>query len=571
LEKRSLGGRRKLGWDRRLTQGPAFNRAKLCVVALLVLTLSGCFGLASPEMRRYGTASLSGAVKIVTPSHDGRDDADKGEPAVLALSLRRDEAPSAILPAAATGFGPSYEYLVALRRRSGRAEAEEVAGRLGLFYEKEAVEGVHVLRDPLRREAASVIRLLEASAGVVWAEENGWVAPLGPAPDLEALGQWALAAIRAPEAWQIADASGVVVAVVDTGIDFAHPNLDDQSLWLTGWDAESGTDYGYGAFRREQADGHGTAVAGIIGAVPKSGTGFRGVAPGVRLLPVRVIFKGAGEDDVIAGIKEAAKRGAQVINLSLQVVTQSRPPRACSPAMSQALDEVLAAGIVVVAAAGNTRGDLACPASHPGVIAVGAVDRDGKVAAYSARGSDLDLVAPGGDANGVRVLRQGGGYGYEIGTSFAAPHVAGVVALMLGKGFPQDPESVRALLHMTAVQLHDAPGLHDERTGYGLLDALGAVAADIPEILLVKKEPGRLVVEVRSQAGTGGRFYIPSVPEGTWSVVGWIDVDGDGRVSPGDYYGEHGPVASRAMQNLVNVDVILRPYEGSPLELVTRS
>src|SRR5690606_29818019 len=247
----------------------------------------------------------------------------------------------------------------------------------------------------------------------------------------------------------------------------------------------------------------------------------------------------------------------------------SRPSYQCSPAMAQALDEVLQAGIVVVAAAGNDGGHLACPASHPGVIAVGAFDREGKVPFYSAGGPDLDLVAPGGGGGScVLTLKTGGGFDCGTGTSFAAPHVAGAVALMLGRGFPQDPESVRALLHMTAIRPDGAPALRDDRMGYGRLDVYGAVSTGIPRIMVVEKSAGRLLVHAETRAGTGGLYQVTGVPEGRWTVAGWVDVDGDGAVSPGDYYGEAGPVAVRPGRSLVGgADLTLRPYDGSPLQV----
>ena len=153
----------------------------------------------------------------------------------------------------------------------------------------------------------------------------------------------------------------------------------------------------------------------------------------------------------------------------------------------------------------------------------------------------------------------------QVGTSFAAPHVSGVVALMLGKGFPQDPEKVRALLHMTAIRPESTRGGRPD--GYGRLDALGAVSADIPLIMLVEKRPDRLIVKGRTSAGVGGHYQVGIVSEESnrWTVVGWVDVDGDGWVSPGDYYGEYGPVALGKGRSLTGVDFILEPFAGDPL------
>lgn len=542
---------------------------RLGLLLILTLTLSGCLGLVRPGSAP-GAGSVTGAVKIVSPGAAGEPERALDHRAeVHPLSLRGALPQAGPRVGERSAAGPSFEYLVGSGLDETASSLAEQVRPLGFIYEKEASPGVHVVRDARRRGPLEAISQLERLPGVAWAGENGRAEPAGGGFDPLAADQWALSAIRAFDAWTVASAAGVVVAVVDTGIDFTHPELDDPDLWVTGWDAESGGPYGHDAFRPEQADAHGTAVAGIIGAVAGNGVGGRGVAPGVRLLPVRVIFRDSGEDDVIAGIREAARRGAQVINLSLRVSAWSRPSYQCSPAMAQALDEVLQAGIVVVAAAGNDGGHLACPASHPGVIAVGAFDREGKVPFYSAGGPDLDLVAPGGGGGScVLTLKTGGGFDCGTGTSFAAPHVAGAVALTLGRGFPQDPESVRALLHMTAIRPDGAPALRDDRMGYGRLDVYGAVSTGIPRIMVVEKGAGRLLVHAETRAGTGGLYQVTGVPEGRWTVAGWVDVDGDGAVSPGDYYGEAGPVAVRPGRSLVGgADLTLRPYDGSPLQV----
>lgn len=525
------------------------------IVAVLVV-LSGCFGVTRQS-------TLSGAVKIVTPSPS----ADIASPLSLSSGSRAYTFGRALSPSIVPWSDrPTYEYVVGFARGTDRAEMRRIVQQQGFVYVRGTVGEYHIVRDPQRRPAEAAIRLLESTAGVLVAMENTPVTPLASATDPAFAEQWALEAIRAKEAWHHArsvDAGGIIVAVVDTAIDFSQPDLDAPSLWVTGWDVQSGAEYGYDRRRGIQGDGHGTGVAGIIGAIAGNGYGIHGVAPGVRLMPIRAVFERAGVAHVAEGIAQAVERGAQIINLSFRVGTDPD----CRPPLNEVLSEATASGVILVAAAGNDKAPIACPASHPSVIAVGAVDRHGRVTDYSASGADLDLVAPGGTSkdepciHGIRILGTEDRLACDIGTSFAAPHVSGVVALMLGSGFPQDPDKVRALLHMTAIRPDNKPGW-DSSYGYGRLDALGAVAADIPRVMVVERLGDRLSVKSEAQPGPGGRFHMAKVPEGRWRLIGWIDVDGDGELSSGDYFGEFGPVVVRKGQSLTGLELVLEPYEG---------
>lgn len=540
-------------------------RRALAGLIPVLLLLSGCLGLSSKQ-----SSTLSGAVKIVTPSPES----SPVVPLNLRLGTKSVPFGQPVLSSIDPGSRqPTYEYIVTFSRAIDTAEVRRTVERLGFAYVREAVDGYHVVRDPQRRPAEAALALLAGERGVISVEENGPVTLLAGLADPYYGEQWALEAIRAQEAWERASAAGaaaVIVAVLDTAIDFSQPDLADPRLWVTGWDAESGGDYGYGERKGIDPDWHGTGVAGVIGAIAGNGYGIRGVAPGVRLMPIRVVgFPGARADTVASGIQKAVERGAHIINLSLQVGSDPQ----CPSIIDDVLARAVSAGVIVVAAAGNSGGPVVCPASHPGVIAVGAIDRHLQVTPYSAKGADLDLVAPGGSevdgscSAGIWILGTGDSLICKIGTSFAAPHVSGVIALMLSAGFPQDPEKVRALLHMTARRPDDRPGW-DASYGYGRLDALGAVASGIPRVMLVQREGSRLWVKVEAQPGLGGRFSLAHAPEGRWSLVGWIDVDDDGEVSPGDYFGEAGPVAIRKGQSLTGLDVILTPYEGERWEVI---
>jgi len=236
---------------------------------------------------------------------------------------------------------------------------------------------------------------------------------------------WNLDMIGAPEAWATnangpgATGKGVTIAVVDTGIDYNHLEFKGR--------IEAGYDFVDGDSIAEDSNGHGTHVAGTIAAA-KDGRGMTGVAHDATIMPIRVLDKdGAGYlSDVIRGVRWATNNGAHVINLSLGGTGYSQ-------AMADAIRHASNRGTVVVMAAGNSGGTSPeYPAAHAidHGIAVGAVQRDGRLANFSNRAGSqpLDYVtAPG---VGITSTLPGNSYGSYSGTSMAAPHVAGVAGLL---------------------------------------------------------------------------------------------------------------------------------------------
>jgi subtilisin family serine protease len=280
--------------------------------------------------------------------------------------------------------------------------------------------------------------------------------------------QWgmkAAAGIDLPGARETTKGSGVIVAVIDTGIraqatDFAGtafaPGID-----VVNNDADPTDD-----------NGHGTHVAGTIAQTTDNGIGCAGVAPEATLLAIKALnAQGSGSNVTIAaGIREAVKRGARVINLSLG--------GGHSLSLQSAVNDALAAGVVIVAAAGNGGGgSLLYPAAYPGVISVGAVGSNGQRASFSQYGSTLSISAPG-----VGILQQTfspstGRYGYGSwnGTSMATPHVAGTAALVMSVNAGLKPADVKGLLERTATDL-GAVG-RDSYTGAGRVNAAAALKA----------------------------------------------------------------------------------------------
>jgi type VII secretion-associated serine protease mycosin len=245
--------------------------------------------------------------------------------------------------------------------------------------------------------------------------------------------------------------------VVDTGVQADHPDLD--GAVLSGFNALGSGD------GREDAQGHGTAMAGIIAARGRSGDrGILGIAPAAKILP---ITPAASPLVVTDGIRWAVDHGAKVINLSIGVIDDE--------GLAAAIKEAAAADVVLVAATGNDgedgiKGDY--PAAYPEVLAVGATDRDGKSAAFSHRGSQLDLVAPGVDmtvANGAA----DGDYSVVDGTSTSTAIVSGAAALIRAKYPELSAAQVVKALESAAVD--KGPAGRDDAYGYGELDLVAAL------------------------------------------------------------------------------------------------
>ncbi len=236
--------------------------------------------------------------------------------------------------------------------------------------------------------------------------------------------QWNLRRIGMERAWDLRpDARDVIVAVLDTGVDLTHPDLKANLLTDVGYDFLDDTP------SPQDDESHGTAVAGIIGALGNNHDGVTGLAWHVKILPIKALnSQGRGPDSaMVKAILYAADNGAKIINISS---TGTRYSAALETAVQYAQDK----GALIVAAAGNTgNGDNSVdyPAAFDGVLAVAAIDNNDQLASFSQRQSYVSLAAPGVDVPSTAWAGAGRGlYASQSGTSIAAPHVAGAAAIL---------------------------------------------------------------------------------------------------------------------------------------------
>lgn len=286
--------------------------------------------------------------------------------------------------------------------------------------------------------------------------------------------QWNLDRIRVDAAWEVTRGAGATIAIVDTGVALDHPDLVDRLVRrpdgsVLGLDLVDGGDPG-------DRHGHGTLVAGIAAATADDGYGIAGVAPEARILPVRVLDgRGSGRSaDVGRAIRWAVDHGADVVNVSLEAVAAADGSRSAPGVPDDAVRYADERGVVVVAAAGNEPGAAASYPEDSPIVLVGAVDRDDRSAPFSSVDRRDGLVAPGVGIISTWCRRTEDGcdvaaapFGVAEGTSFAAPHVSGIAALLVANG--HDAAGVRERLAAGALDLGD-PG-PDRTYGAGRVDA----------------------------------------------------------------------------------------------------
>lgn len=355
------------------------------------------------------------------------------------------------------------------------------------------------------------IKHLRGQVGVKHAEPNfrvkGFLTPTDPSYYL----QWHHPLLNMPKAWDVTTGdSNVIVALVDSGVYLNHPDLENQLI--QGYDFVSNLDDaadgdGIDPDPNDPGDGisietsswHGTHVAGIIAAQMGNNKGVVGIAPGVKIMPMRGIGSNGGWTyDILQAVRYAAglendsgtlpDQSADVINLSLGGAEYS-------DASQELYKEVRDRGIIIISAAGNENTSEALyPASYEGIVSVGAANASGTRAVYSNTGPYLDVLAPGGNM-GQDINSDGyqdgilscmiyddfgsadPAYGFRDGTSMAAPVVAGIAALMKSVYPNLTPDEFDSLLYSGEISTDKGDPGRDNDYGYGVIDGFEAVLA----------------------------------------------------------------------------------------------
>ncbi len=295
---------------------------------------------------------------------------------------------------------------------------------------------------------------------------------------------WALQRVNLDELWALSTGRGVRVAVIDTGVDVKNRQLTNAVDASRGKNLLPGTnskgekiDRGNNSGTTDTV-GHGTRVAGIIAARPMKGTGFVGLAPDATIIPIKQNdAEGDGTADTLAqAVLDAVHAGAGVINISQDTANALDPKNS---GLKDAIDYALAHKVVVVASAGNDglggNVKVTYPAAYPGVLAVAASDRNNERAPFSQSGDFVGVAAPGVD---MISTVPGGGHCSDNGTSFSAPYVAGVAALLKAKYPDWTAQEIVAQIEQSAER--SIPG-HDRLVGWGVVDPVKALADVDPE------------------------------------------------------------------------------------------
>ncbi|WP_440951900.1 S8 family serine peptidase [Methanococcoides sp. FTZ1] len=340
--------------------------------------------------------------------------------------------------------------------------------------------GFKVLKIPKNRNVEQMAEIYSKNPNVEYAVPNAIMRGFAVDDPYYSL-QWNLHGpngINVEPAWEISTGTGVVVAVLDTGVAQNAPDLTNTNF-------VAGYDFVNDDVNPTDDNSHGTHVAGTIAQSTNNGKGVAGIAYDCSIMPVKVLnAQGSGTlDNLVNGIYFATDNGADVISMSLGYSPGYYP----GALLDEALEDAHSRGVTIVAAAGNDRtGVVSYPAAYEKCIAVGATGNDAKLAYYSNYGEAIDIVAPGGNLR--RDVDRDGyadgilqntfnpetyefGYYFFQGTSMATPHVSGVAALLIAQGASN--AEVRTALESTARDLGDTGW--DTTYGWGLIDAKAAL------------------------------------------------------------------------------------------------
>jgi subtilisin family serine protease len=459
-------------------------KSAAALILLAVLVLNSVFSVAQAPRPEVAAPGAAGS-EAISPDAKGLGfAADR-----VLVRFRAEVPPQLAQRRSGDGLrlGSSLASLDHALMQAGVLDARPLFGTLAASATQEP-SGIGRIFAMRLRPGSDVLRAvaqLAADPTVEWAEPDYLAHAVDTTPDDPLFGeQWGLAKIEAPAAWdRSTGAESTVIAVLDSGVDAAHPDLAAR-IWTNPADnSVNGIDedgnglvddvHGWN-FVAEDNDvgdnnGHGTQVAGVAAATGNNGVGIAGVCWACRVMPVKVMQdRGvANYSDIAQGVTYAADKGAGVINLSLGGYADSSALRA-------AVAYAVGKGSVVVGGAGNEdKRTPLYPAAYPGVLAVaGSTQADGK-AGFSNYGAWVDLTAP---AAAIQTTLSGGGYGPIEGTSVAAPFVAGTAGLLRSRYPGWEGALVRAQLLQTADDIDAANPGFAGLLGSGRLNAAAALS-----------------------------------------------------------------------------------------------
>jgi subtilisin family serine protease len=391
---------------------------------------------------------------------------------------------------------------------------------------------IWVVEDIRSTRTTSPLKDLARDPDVLWVEPNARVHAVGITPNdsYYQVNQWYLQQINLPEAWVFTRGEGIVIAIIDSGVDLDHPDLagklwtnagevagngadddgngypDDEHGWdFVGSDADPDDDYG-----------HGSHVAGIAAAHTDNGAGIAGVGWQSLIMSLKVLNQqGEGDwDDVLAAMAYAADNGAAVLNLSLGQEPGDPEDPVPVQAVEDAVSYARSKGCLIVAAAGNNSSQPApvmYPAAASGVMTVAATTASDAPWDLSNRGPEVDVAAPGVD---IFSTTKNKGYTTLSGTSMATPQVGGLAALLWAFDPTQTAGEVTGVITSTARDVHTVGW--DERSGWGLIDAQAAVLQLAQPEVGIAADPTSIFVTGETASITATVTYSQSrpVPDG---------------------------------------------------------
>ncbi len=568
------------------------------------------------------TADTNGSIGSIAAVALGRRTVTSGHP--FAARELRFAAPSLHGLPLFSATRLAVHYAVAALRRSGRraADLERAGGVVRAVDLGFAQDGqiTRILDVPPGVTLATLASRLRAQPEVVAMEPVQLRYPAAASAftpndtHFDGYEQWDMFDVLAPNAWSFTEgqplpalgATGVSVAILDTGLDAGHRDLAGGKV-IYGESVLDGV-VTPGLAAAQDTDGHGTNVSGIAAADTNNGFGFAGVGFNTTIQIYKIFPNKSGTHgltttaaDEAQAIYDAVANGARVINMSLSSPQGSAGFNAIE---RDAVEYALAHGVSVVASAGNDRAGGATtieyPAAYAGVVSVGATALDDSasprnaagareyVASYSNSGPNLTLVAPGGDppaaeASGnapiddlhwieniytttpidasLACSNVADCKAFFAGTSQAAPHVTGTIALMLALNPALTPAQILTILETTSDDIGDPNQGHGRLDAYRALAAAGGDASGVPLpgnanfVAFAYAPDGSNVPRILDvtyprgiPVASDGTFRVADIPADApaYAIGVWADLNGDGAVDAGDYFGSSGPCTAGA-------------------------